>query len=40
MERDWNTQTVAITGAASGLGRALATHFAGLGAKVLGLDRD
>jgi 3-oxoacyl-[acyl-carrier protein] reductase len=40
MERNWNTQTVAITGAASGLGRALATHFAGLGAKVLGLDRD
>jgi NAD(P)-dependent dehydrogenase (short-subunit alcohol dehydrogenase family) len=40
MERDWNTQTVAITGAASGLGRALATHFAGLGAQVLGLDRD
>lgn len=30
---------MAITGAASGLGKALAAHFASLGAKVLGLDR-
>jgi len=40
MEKNWNTQTIAITGAASGLGKAIATHFAGLGAKVLGLDRN
>lgn len=40
MGRNWNTQTVAITGAASGLGMAIAVHFAGLGAKVLGLDRN
>jgi len=39
MEKNWNTQTIAITGAASGLGKAIAVHFAGLGAKVLGLDR-
>ena len=35
----WNEQTIAITGAASGLGKALAQHFAGKGAKVLALDR-
>jgi NAD(P)-dependent dehydrogenase (short-subunit alcohol dehydrogenase family) len=40
MEKNWDTQTIAITGAASGLGKAIALHFAGLGAKVLGLDRD
>jgi 3-oxoacyl-[acyl-carrier protein] reductase len=40
MEKNWNTQTVAITGAASGLGKAIAAHFAGLGANVLGLDRN
>jgi 3-oxoacyl-[acyl-carrier protein] reductase len=39
MEKNWNTQTIAITGAASGLGKALAVHFAKRGAKVLGLDR-
>jgi 3-oxoacyl-[acyl-carrier protein] reductase len=36
---NWNEQTVAITGAASGLGKTLARHFAAKGAKVLGLDR-
>ena len=40
MEKNWNTQTIAITGAASGLGKAISIHFAGLGAKVLGLDRN
>jgi 3-oxoacyl-[acyl-carrier protein] reductase len=40
MEKSWKTQTIAITGAASGLGKAIATHFAGLGAHVLGLDRN
>jgi 3-oxoacyl-[acyl-carrier protein] reductase len=39
MEKCWNTQVVAITGAASGLGKALAEHFSGLGATVLALDR-
>ena len=39
MEKSWNTQVVAITGAASGLGKALAEHFSGLGATVLALDR-
>ena len=36
---NWDQQTIAITGAASGLGRALALHFTAQGAKVLGLDR-
>lgn len=40
MEKPWNTQTIAITGAASGLGKSFAAHFAKLGAKVLGLDRN
>jgi NAD(P)-dependent dehydrogenase (short-subunit alcohol dehydrogenase family) len=40
MERNWKSQTIAITGAASGLGRSIAIHFAGLGATVLGLDRN
>ena len=40
MEKNWNTQTIAITGAASGLGKAITTHFIELGAKVLGLDRN
>ena len=39
MEKNWNEQVVAITGAASGLGKALAIHFANRGAKVIGLDR-
>ena len=40
MEKNWNTQTIAITGAASGLGKAIAIHFANLGAAVLGVDRN
>jgi NAD(P)-dependent dehydrogenase (short-subunit alcohol dehydrogenase family) len=36
----WTNQTIAITGAASGLGRSLSLHFAKLGADVLGLDRN
>jgi NAD(P)-dependent dehydrogenase (short-subunit alcohol dehydrogenase family) len=40
MEKNWNTQTIAITGAASGLGKSISSHFARLGAKVLGLDRN
>jgi NAD(P)-dependent dehydrogenase (short-subunit alcohol dehydrogenase family) len=40
MEKNWNTQTIAITGAASGLGKAIAARFVQLGAKVLGLDQN
>ena len=40
MKKNWNSQTIAITGAASGLGKAIAAHFTGLGANVLGLDRN
>jgi 3-oxoacyl-[acyl-carrier protein] reductase len=40
MKKNWTTQTIAITGAASGLGKAIAVHFAGLGAKILALDRN
>jgi NAD(P)-dependent dehydrogenase (short-subunit alcohol dehydrogenase family) len=40
MEKNWNTQTIAITGAASGLGKAITTHFAKLGAKILALDQN
>ncbi len=39
MHKDFTTQTIAITGAASGLGKTLVQHFLGLGATVLGLDR-
>jgi len=39
MKPNWQTQTIAITGAASGLGKALAAHFTHLGSSVLGLDR-
>lgn len=38
MDRTWNLQTVAITGAASGLGLALCRRFHSLGARVIGLD--
>jgi 3-oxoacyl-[acyl-carrier protein] reductase len=38
MERTWNTQTVVITGAASGLGRVLCGRYHSLGARVIGLD--
>ena len=40
MKKNWNIQIIAITGAASGLGKAIALHFAGLGAKILALDRN
>jgi len=39
MHKDWSSQHVVITGAASGLGKALALHFLALGARVSGLDR-
>jgi 2-dehydro-3-deoxy-L-rhamnonate dehydrogenase (NAD+) len=40
MDKNWNTQIVAITGAASGLGKSIAIHFASLDAVILGLDRN
>ena len=33
-------QTILITGAANGIGRATAMHFQGLGWQVIGLDTD
>jgi NAD(P)-dependent dehydrogenase (short-subunit alcohol dehydrogenase family) len=38
MEHPWQGQTVVISGAASGLGRALGERFLALGARVVGLD--
>jgi 3-oxoacyl-[acyl-carrier protein] reductase len=38
LERDWKSQTVVVTGAASGLGAALCTRFASLGARLVGVD--
>jgi NAD(P)-dependent dehydrogenase (short-subunit alcohol dehydrogenase family) len=38
MRHDWNTQNIVITGAASGLGRAISTRFMHLGASVRGID--
>ncbi len=40
MHHDWNTQNIVITGAASGLGRAISTHFVHLGAVVRGIDNN
>ena len=38
MQKPWSEQTVAVTGAASGLGAAVCARFAGLGARVAGID--
>lgn len=38
VERDWASQTVVVTGAASGLGAAVSARLAGRGARVIGLD--
>src|SRR5437667_10938001 len=38
MHQDWKTQNIVVTGAASGLGRALCTRFAHLDASVRGID--
>jgi NAD(P)-dependent dehydrogenase (short-subunit alcohol dehydrogenase family) len=40
MERDWTSQTVVVTGAASGLGAAVCARFVGHGARVVGFDRN
>jgi NAD(P)-dependent dehydrogenase (short-subunit alcohol dehydrogenase family) len=38
MHQDWKTQNIVVTGAGSGLGRALCARFAGLNASVRGID--
>jgi 2-dehydro-3-deoxy-L-rhamnonate dehydrogenase (NAD+) len=38
MHQDWTTQNIVVTGAASGLGRAVSGRFVHEGAQVLGLD--
>ena len=38
MHQSWKTQNIVVTGAASGLGLALCTRFAGLEANVRGID--
>ena len=38
MHQDWTTQNIVVTGAASGLGRAICVRLVQLGARVNGLD--
>lgn len=38
MHQNWETQNIVVTGAASGLGRAICTRFIDLGASVRGID--
>jgi 2-dehydro-3-deoxy-L-rhamnonate dehydrogenase (NAD+) len=40
MHQNWGTQNIVVTGAASGLGRAICTRFVHLGASVFGIDID
>ncbi len=38
MDQDWTAQNIVVTGAASGLGRAISSKFVHLGARVHGID--
>jgi NAD(P)-dependent dehydrogenase (short-subunit alcohol dehydrogenase family) len=40
MDQHWKTQNIVVTGAASGLGRAICARFIELGANVHGIDLD